>query len=385
MDVTVLGINDIGQAVGFVRDCMDPHTRLPFVWTPEHGCRVLDMPTGFIDGEGRAINNMVGSQGHGQIICRLRHFTSPLDTAFFYDDGQWRWIPPTEGIYSSARGINDDGEVSGSRMTSNGLCGFRWHDGHFTNILADSPGSFALGNGMNAFGEVAGELIGPEHAFWWDGENLHDLGAVLSGPSAFAVDINNHGDMTGGARILDRRQRNSRLHAFVHDGVTGNDLTIPRGFDASFGIAINDARQVIVRASDFDPPFDVRSYLWQNDSLTPIDELVSDPGDVTVGHHAEAINEHGHIATSGEWCGAAVGLILAPAALPAADVNFDCAVDQFDIMAILQSWGPCPPVGSCLADVVSLHTFQPPADGRVDGADLAYILGNWAPTCTTNE
>ncbi len=32
---------------------------------------------------------------------------------------------------------------------------------------------------------------------------------------------------------------------------------------------------------------------------------------------------------------------------------------------------------ACMGDVVSSGTFQPPADGAVDGADLAYLLGEW--------
>jgi hypothetical protein len=32
---------------------------------------------------------------------------------------------------------------------------------------------------------------------------------------------------------------------------------------------------------------------------------------------------------------------------------------------------------TCPADIVTLATFQPPGDGQVDGADLAYLLGEW--------
>lgn len=33
--------------------------------------------------------------------------------------------------------------------------------------------------------------------------------------------------------------------------------------------------------------------------------------------------------------------------------------------------------GTCLGDVVDSDTFQPPPDGQVDGADLAFLLGAW--------
>jgi hypothetical protein len=35
------------------------------------------------------------------------------------------------------------------------------------------------------------------------------------------------------------------------------------------------------------------------------------------------------------------------------------------------------PGPSCLGDVVSSATFEPPPDGTVNGADLAYLLGAW--------
>jgi hypothetical protein len=40
-------------------------------------------------------------------------------------------------------------------------------------------------------------------------------------------------------------------------------------------------------------------------------------------------------------------------------------------------WAGCGPTLICLGDVVSSATFQPPPDGLVDAADLAYLLGAW--------
>ncbi len=52
----------------------------------------------------------------------------------------------------------------------------------------------------------------------------------------------------------------------------------------------------------------------------------------------------------------------------------DGVVDGADLAYLLGAWGPNP--GSP-ADIVSNVTFQPPPDGVVDGADLAYMLGSW--------
>jgi hypothetical protein len=35
------------------------------------------------------------------------------------------------------------------------------------------------------------------------------------------------------------------------------------------------------------------------------------------------------------------------------------------------------PAVTCLGDLVTSATFQPPPDGQVDGADLAFLLGEW--------
>jgi hypothetical protein len=52
----------------------------------------------------------------------------------------------------------------------------------------------------------------------------------------------------------------------------------------------------------------------------------------------------------------------------------DGVVDGADLAFLLGAWGPNP--GS-IADIVSNVTFQPPPDGVVDGADLAFMLGDW--------
>ena len=52
----------------------------------------------------------------------------------------------------------------------------------------------------------------------------------------------------------------------------------------------------------------------------------------------------------------------------------DGTVDAADLAFLLGEWGPNP--GSP-ADMVSSKTFQPPPDGVVDAADLAFLLGEW--------
>ena len=54
-----------------------------------------------------------------------------------------------------------------------------------------------------------------------------------------------------------------------------------------------------------------------------------------------------------------------------AAVHATVGVDDIDIEIVI------PPPPTCVADTVSSDTFQPPGDGQVDAADLAYLLGEW--------
>jgi photosystem II stability/assembly factor-like uncharacterized protein len=63
--------------------------------------------------------------------------------------------------------------------------------------------------------------------------------------------------------------------------------------------------------------------------------------------------------------------------IDAADFNNDSVIDHLDLATLNQL------IPACTGDVVSSATFQPPADGVTDAADLAYLLGAWAnqPSC----
>ncbi|MCI0629215.1 MAG: dockerin type I domain-containing protein [Phycisphaerales bacterium] len=52
---------------------------------------------------------------------------------------------------------------------------------------------------------------------------------------------------------------------------------------------------------------------------------------------------------------------------PVGDINGDGAVNIVDLLALIGSWGSCPP--KCAADLN--------ADGIVNVADLLMLIGNW--------
>jgi hypothetical protein len=54
-----------------------------------------------------------------------------------------------------------------------------------------------------------------------------------------------------------------------------------------------------------------------------------------------------------------------------ADVNGDGEVNVLDLLILLASWGPCPPIGDCLGDI--------DLNGTVDVIDLLALLADWGP------
>lgn len=68
-------------------------------------------------------------------------------------------------------------------------------------------------------------------------------------------------------------------------------------------------------------------------------------------------------------CGPAFSLAVPLIVSILADINHDCKVNGSDLALVLGAWGPCPDPENCPADLNG--------DGIVNGADLALVLGNW--------
>ncbi len=381
MRVTAVDINEIGHATGFAEPCPGSNeTTKPFVWADELGVKLLILPSEAIEGKAVAINNVPGFDGVGVVAATLTLLGTQGDRAYRYDDGNWTQLPPESGLtLSLARGINDTGAIAGSRMTSSGLVGFCWHGGEFTHLFTNR-GENMLALDINSSGKIAGELVSRSHASLWDGLCVQDLGTVFGGTSAFARALSDTGYVTGGAMINDEITGTPRLHAFlIPPGQPPIDLGIPEGCDSSVGVDVNDAGQVLMRCFTLGATITFRTYLWQNGAATPLSSLVQPPAGIVVGEAAEAINNRGEIVTTGWENGEQVGLVLAPGGSAAGDVNIDCSVDFYDVVDVIENWGPCITASFCRSDVVSSSTFAPPGDGKVDAADLAAVLAAWAP------
>jgi probable HAF family extracellular repeat protein len=134
------------------------------------------------------------------------------EEAYLFSNGSTVNIDGRKGGQSSAFGINNNGEVTGSMST--GTCG------------SDT-------NCQNR------ESLGDTHAFTYTGTTLKDIG-TLGGNFSEGRGINNAGEITGGSNTV----AGGPNHVFLYRGGALQDLGQFRGF-SSEGTAINESGEII--------------------------------------------------------------------------------------------------------------------------------------------
>ena len=366
-DVVLEDINELGQACGSFKSCATSQNQ-PFAWSEETGFVILPLPPGATHGEAVSINNVLGSDGLGQVACTL---IAGAHRAYLYDDGVWTLLPPEPGgLVSIADSVNDHSQVLGWRSNSGS---FLWQERVFTDLipeLGENP------HDLNEFSQVCGTILATDVGFLWDGGLVEEIPPLPGTDTSLAFAMNLHERVVGFSNIVSKGIDPAR--AWLYEFPKLVQLPHPDEYLSTFAFDVNDAGQILIHA--LTPTLFTDIYLYQNGHMVEVVDLVDPlPGVIFSGSSAEVINDRGQIGARGiSFNGPALaGLILTPVNRPLGDVNFDCSVDAYDLAMVLGQWGPCPEVGSCLCDIVSRETFQPPGDGVVDAADLAVILGDW--------
>ncbi len=361
-NATITAISDTGIVVGnFSINCgFDVQ---PFIWTVEGGFVALPLPPGVSEAFAHDVNN------DGEIVGSL--FRDDVGTrAFRYKDGVWTELPPTgSGTGARANAVSDNGWAVGHRDTGRGSVAIRWRD-DVVEVYQPRSGDSAHANDVNesvsAVGQTVGHLQGSQRAFWWFGHTVIQIPPLPGGDTSDAVAINDLSTIVGTSAIPVEGGAGERRSWFFEDGVQIDLGTLP---DASRVSAedINDARQIVGRASGVENNTST-PFLWQHGQMFDLESLIVKPPSGKNLSTARAINNNGWIAID--------GIVLAPVGRTLGDVNIDCIVDERDLIAVLEDWGH--DKLNHPTDQVTSATFQPPADGIVDAADLAVVLGNWS-------
>ena len=400
-----LAINSNGEVVGW---CQGPgaNTRA-FLYTAGGGIQEIIAPAGHDYNVARDISDNGIIVGHAKIgILGTEH-------AWRLQNGQLQMLGSLQpNGFSEAYGCNNDGTVVG-RSNGGGFTGnpFVYTDEDGMVELA-TTGNEGIAHRINNAGQVAGYGIAPGgtyQAYLWSEGAMQLLGALdASHPFTYGLAINDLGQIGGTALTASGFSSVAFVHtpgggyttlpsqhqfdevsgindAGVAVGFSGNTAGVATiawiwsvqgglqrfstfmdpadGYDIRRPLGINDNGQIIAIAVQTFPPNEQRAVL-----LTPV--LTPTPGDL---NGDQLVDE----SDRAMFCGA-MGTSLGDAAyLVEADLNNDETIDHLD----LQMFNDMLPL--CGADIVSSRTFAPPADGKTDAADLAYLLGAWGaqPSC----
>jgi len=253
----------------------------------------------------------------------LPNATNLICRGFVWENGVMRELPTLGGNHGFATGVNNQGEVVGwaetpvhdPTCTGTQVLQFRaakWElkSGSNEKIKARElppfPGdSTSAATAINDNGQVVGisgkcdQAVGrfsALHAVLWDKNGkptqIPNLGGVTWHTP---MDINAQGDVVGFSNPAGPGDPEGEFisHAFlwINGAPTAKDLTTLAGDPVSEAFAINSHRQVV--GVSFGGASGARAFIWQDEALTNLNDLVHIAPDVLVS--AQDINDAGQI------------------------------------------------------------------------------------------
>ncbi|MCA9291845.1 MAG: DUF3466 family protein [Phycisphaerales bacterium] len=368
-NITFYGINDLGDACGYVcGSCITCFTLDPIAWSGRTGLVFLEAAPG--DETPRANDLNV----HGDIVGTMEYPDTPdvgRMATLWRDGAAIPLVLPEGATLSEGNAINNAGVVAGAVDFEEGPWqATLWVDGQIVNIGPDIPTLKSFAFDINEHNVVVGRTSENStlsfRGFVWHAGRAIILPPVTDVGNSEAFAVNDRGHVAGHGNIRDLFSR--RVGFVWRDG----EMTILDDLPSQDDIEvkdINDAGQIVGQAEGANAAF-----LWQdgeiidlNDRITPVPGL-----DIHL-RHAWAINDRGQIAGYGTVFppgapGYQAGYILTPIDSGPADLNIDCRVDAADLMIMLQDWGDSQHLPSDID-----------GDGIVGPRDLAALLADWRP------
>jgi probable HAF family extracellular repeat protein len=272
-------INDKGQVVGESRIAGDQETHGFFY---DHG-NLVDLSVLYNIGSGsylptaNDINNrrqIAGSISNGHAALLSKGVTTDLGTF--------------GGVFSSALGINDLGQIVGYYSSPDGLNhAFLYSNGNMTGLGPFGAEAISVATAINDSGMIVGEATDsftvPSHAFLYSNGVMTDI-SPFGNSESYAEDINNRGQVVG--EFLTAY--GAAFHAFLYSNGVFTDIGSADSPE-SVALAINDRGQAVGTTfvpfedvcfdSDTGEPFPCINYkphafLYENGEMTDLNTLL---------------------------------------------------------------------------------------------------------------
>ena len=342
----------------------------PFMWTEETGFVAIPLPAGVSEARAMDVSN------NGEVVGFMNPAGPIPDQPFHWKDGKWTELPLLTGFpIARAHAINDSGTIVGEAFDPNSTKPFRavmWNRRVIAELrLPIGPNSYALDiNDQSLAAGLMGEgLFGTSVGFLHDPQVTIEIPPLAGSDSSEAIAVNDQNVATGQSIISVKSGSVPRRSWVFQDGVVTDLGVLTEADHRTIAEDVSDARQIVGSSTGIQNGTSA-AFLWQHGDIFNLETLIIDLLPDFNLDAARAINNNGWIAATGPM------LVLRPVNRPPGDVNIDCTVDEFDLIAVLDDWGP-DKLGHP-TDMVTRETFQPPGDSHVDAADLAFVLGNWS-------